>query len=93
MMRMFDIALPGEEGGEAPSKGLFALPFMQRALEKRKAAAQAQAQALLQVRPQRRHLYFHQAQTACSCRLLCAVCGLPKKRHSCLSSRVINFAG
>ena len=49
---MFYIALTGEEEGEAPSKGLFALPFMQRAVEKRKAAAQAQAQALLQVHPQ-----------------------------------------
>ncbi|KAK9827643.1 hypothetical protein WJX81_002537 [Elliptochloris bilobata] len=37
-----------EEGDEAPSKGLFALPFMRRALEKRKAAAEAQARALLE---------------------------------------------
>jgi hypothetical protein len=48
-------ARPGAEGEEAPSRGLFALPFMQRALEKRKAAAQAQAEALLQVRRPRLH--------------------------------------
>lgn len=29
--------------GEAPTKGLFALPFMKRALEKRKAQAQEEA--------------------------------------------------
>ncbi len=49
-------ARPGAEGEEAPSRGLFALPFMQRALEKRKAAAQAQAEALLQVRRPRLYL-------------------------------------
>ena len=36
----------GEE--EAPAKGLFALPFMRRAQEKRRAAAQAEAAAMLQ---------------------------------------------
>lgn len=33
--------------GEAPTKGLFALPFMKRALEKRKAQAQEEAKQLL----------------------------------------------
>ncbi len=42
-------AAPGGDEEAAPSKGLFALPFMRRALEKRKAAAQAQAEALLEV--------------------------------------------
>ncbi len=42
-------ATPGGDEEAAPSKGLFALPFMRRALEKRKAAAQAQAEALLEV--------------------------------------------
>jgi len=38
----------GEEGEEeAPAKGLFALPFMRRAQEKRKAQAQAEAAAML----------------------------------------------
>lgn len=35
----------GEE--EVPAKGLFALPFMRRAQEKRRAAAQAEAAAML----------------------------------------------
>ena len=36
-----------EEEEEAPAKGLFALPFMRRAQEKRKAQAQAEAAAML----------------------------------------------
>lgn len=32
-----------EEGGEAPAKGLFALPFMKRALERKKVQAQEEA--------------------------------------------------
>ena len=37
----------GKGEGEAPAKGLFALPFMKRALERRKAEAQAAAQEAL----------------------------------------------
>jgi hypothetical protein len=41
-------AAGGEGGdGEAPSKGLFALPFMKRAQERRAAIAKADAAALL----------------------------------------------
>ena len=37
----------GDADGEAPSKGLFALPFMRRAQERRAANAKADAAALL----------------------------------------------
>ena len=37
----------GDSEDDAPAKGLFALPFMRRAQEKRKAQAQAEAAAML----------------------------------------------
>ena len=37
----------GEGEDDAPAKGLFALPFMRRAQEKRRAQAQAEAAAML----------------------------------------------